>query len=821
MAERRSQQKDRAVPQLSCALCRDRKLKCDKLDPCTNCTSSGVVCVPVYRPRLPRGRHARRARNNASPTAATGPPITPPCRHTSTGEHGTKELFAPGKGSDRGDRGVLGFRIDRLESLVQRGNCCNSNVDLENDGLRKLLLRRSIEDSDDAQLAATSLPSPTSWKPELSVGSDHDDGLCVQEASGLWANFIHRDRGIERAELPLFDEGTNQEIEMDEQRQDEHAKKAMFCLSLLGLNNPRITSATMFARDKEAIGNMCRVYLQNVDPIIKVLHRPSLRRWMLEGDRYLGYPEEHTSVMALESAVCYAAANTLTDSQCKAMFRMSKASIVSMHRKFCENAIERAGLLTTRDRIVLQAFVLYLIGRRSEEKGAAVWTLVALAVRLTMAMGLNREPNELAQSTESFFHRQMRLRLWLTICLLDLQASFAQSTKPLISHVDAEAAMSEVRHINDDDFEPYTMNEVTDREELTDTTFALVTYRAQVAGRLLNFAGSEPGIGTTSSCSTFCSAAFPSQEQRRHYVSQFQQQSLALVHFCDPESSPYAWFTWHSTQCLVSAMRLSELLPFQYTSSSQSLTTPPSPQPRADTDLLRRTLQNLEKTQLIYTDPRGEGFRWYITIPWLALSTAITECTSCADTALVRRAWPVIEASYLQYESFFIENNSETSRPPLALMMDQTREKLSPILQGTNLSRYIPCGNRARDAAAKLLTQVRSRKISQSSSATPIDPVLNADEVLMSGSTFGSEASHTMSTQFFSQHNWDPTSVSLEYTSGMNGCMATPNLYHTISSSEVFEPSWLTGDVMGVYSNIDEEDEASMPTNEGENRDVL
>lgn len=438
-----------------------------------------------------------------------------------------------------------------------------------------------------------------------------------------------------------------------------------------------------------------------------------------------------------------------------------------------------------------------------------------------MAMGLNREPNELAQSTESFFHRQMRLRLWLTICLLDLQASFAQSTKPLISHVDAEAAMSEVRHINDDDFEPYTMNEVTDREELTDTTFALVTYRAQVAGRLLNFAGSEPGIGTTSSCSTFCSAAFPSQEQRRHYVSQFQQQSLALVHFCDPESSPYAWFTWHSTQCLVSAMRLSELLPFQYTSSSQSLTTPPSPQPRADTDLLRRTLQNLEKTQLIYTDPRGEGFRWYITIPWLALSTAITECTSCVDTALVRKAWPVIEASYLQYESFFIENNSETSRPPLALMMHQTREKLSPILQGTNLSRYIPCGNRARDAAAKSLTQVRSRKISQSSSATPIDPVLNADEVLMNSSTFGSEASHTMSTQFFSQHNWDPTSVSLEYTSGMDGCMATPNLYHTISSSEVFEPSWLTGDVMGVYSNIDEEDDASMPTNEGENRDVL
>ncbi|KHN97631.1 uncharacterized protein MAM_04646 [Metarhizium album ARSEF 1941] len=244
--------------------------------------------------------------------------------------------------------------------------------------------------------------------------------------------------------------------------------------------------------------------------------------------------------MALEAAVCYAAAISSTDIQCKALFGMSKASMVLTHRKICENAIERAGLLTTRDRIVLQAFVLYLIGRRSEEKGTAVWTLVALAVRLTMAMGLNREPDGLAQSAETFFDQQMRLRLWLTICLLDLQASFAQSTKPLISYMDAEAAVCKVRHINDDDFESSTINEVPDREELTDTTFALVTYRAQVAGRLLNFAGSEPGVGSTASRSPPSSDAFPSREQRRHCVSQFQQQSLALVHFCDPESSPAA-----------------------------------------------------------------------------------------------------------------------------------------------------------------------------------------------------------------------------------------------------------------------------------------
>jgi hypothetical protein len=58
-------------PQLSCELCRDRKVKCDKLDPCSNCESAGVTCVPIYRHRLPRGRHAHPARTRSSPTLAS------------------------------------------------------------------------------------------------------------------------------------------------------------------------------------------------------------------------------------------------------------------------------------------------------------------------------------------------------------------------------------------------------------------------------------------------------------------------------------------------------------------------------------------------------------------------------------------------------------------------------------------------------------------------------------------------------------------------------------------------------------------------------
>ena len=52
-------QQQSMLPQLSCELCHARKVKCDKLKPCTNCKSAGVACQPIHRKRLSRGRHVR------------------------------------------------------------------------------------------------------------------------------------------------------------------------------------------------------------------------------------------------------------------------------------------------------------------------------------------------------------------------------------------------------------------------------------------------------------------------------------------------------------------------------------------------------------------------------------------------------------------------------------------------------------------------------------------------------------------------------------------------------------------------------------------
>lgn len=149
------------------------------------------------------------------------------------------------------------------------------------------------------------------------------------------------------------------------------APSAKGCMRVLGLCSSNSRSSipqdiplgpVAIFRDKAAAGELCRVYLRQVDPIIKILHRPTLSRWMLQGEEYLAHLDSYASAEALSSAVCYSAACSITENQCSTLFHTSKAILVADCRSACEAALEKSCLLSTKDITVLQAFVLYLVG---------------------------------------------------------------------------------------------------------------------------------------------------------------------------------------------------------------------------------------------------------------------------------------------------------------------------------------------------------------------------------------------------------------------------------------------------------------------------
>ncbi|KAI1387312.1 uncharacterized protein F4822DRAFT_406119 [Hypoxylon trugodes] len=594
--DHRSTELTAGVPQLNCELCRRRKIKCDKSSPCSNCVKSGVQCVPIYRKRLPRGRY-----------------VTP--RMPAVSNDGADELRD---------------RIRRLEALISDMN--------------------DLRDTP----ASTSLTPPRPGpKIRISHESTTDIGEGKQVGRQFWAHIAEEIEGLRDIV------GNSSDDEESIGSTPRSASGAGLRILGIGSSGPAAIQATesLFS-NHTTTAQLCEVFLRQVDPVFKLLHRPSLSRFMLNGQRYLTYEPDHICSRCVRSVVCYSALASMTENQCQNMFGICKSAAIVEYRAACEAALEQSELLTTNDITVLQAFMLYLVARRTEDPSRAVWTMVALTVRIARALSLHIDNH-----TESFFNQQMRRRLWHTICVLDLQSSFEQASEPLIG----PNAISSILplNINDSEFDVDTSEELQNRAGLTDMTYALVTYYAQRSGRLLNFYDRE-GKGFN-------------WAEREDQVYRFEQSVLNLLKFCDPETSDYAWFAFHGAQSRVASMRLSALRPLRRVGSK--------PTRRAQlTNLLNVALEVLEKVNLIRTDPRGEGFRWYIVVQWHALAIAITECFVCAEVGILRAAWPVIEECYEDYKALIEDNRQGMLKKPLEKLMGQARKRIIPLLTGQNLS---------------------------------------------------------------------------------------------------------------------------------------
>lgn len=295
----------------------------------------------------------------------------------------------------------------------------------------------------------------------------------------------------------------------------------------------------------------------------------------------------------------------------------------------------------------------------------------------------------------------MKYRLWCTICVLDLQTSLDWATEP---QIDLEAEhYSLPRNINDADFDmSFQGADIPDRDELTDITFSLVTYKAQLSGRLLDFKGTT--VSTTSNSSSPGHAATTVWERRLGEARRFEDQTRRLLAACDPESSAYAWFTFHETNSIISSMRLSALRPLHHRAGLLRAPPPPPRAQGANDRALAAALGVLGKSQLVRSDPRGEGFRWSVRTQWHALSVAVAECLVCADEQLLASAWPVVEAAY---ESACAVQQQHQHQPhgvgaaaaaaadhcrrvgapgqPLQVLMLKTRARVKRLLRGASV----------------------------------------------------------------------------------------------------------------------------------------
>ena len=102
-------------------------------------------------------------------------------------------------------------------------------------------------------------------------------------------------------------------------------------------------------------------FMRNVEPAVKTLHGPSLRRYLIEEIGGLDFSPGPKGWDALRFAVYYTTSTSLTPDECLHRLGEEKAELLSRFRSCTELALARADIVNTEDMSTLQALVLYLV----------------------------------------------------------------------------------------------------------------------------------------------------------------------------------------------------------------------------------------------------------------------------------------------------------------------------------------------------------------------------------------------------------------------------------------------------------------------------
>lgn len=113
--------------------------------------------------------------------------------------------------------------------------------------------------------------------------------------------------------------------------------------------------------DHVQIFKLWQVYLDNVDPLLKVTHTPTMQVRLINATGNLGNIDP--KLEALMFGIYCVAIMSLTNMECLDMFASERDGLLQRYRFGCQQALLKCGFLRSDDRDCLTALFLYLVRR--------------------------------------------------------------------------------------------------------------------------------------------------------------------------------------------------------------------------------------------------------------------------------------------------------------------------------------------------------------------------------------------------------------------------------------------------------------------------
>jgi hypothetical protein len=129
-------------------------------------------------------------------------------------------------------------------------------------------------------------------------------------------------------------------------------------LSLAFHSTPSTESLSSFHPSTGQIFQLWEKFLNNVDPLVKIIHVPTVQRQLLQSS--VDLQNVSKAFEALMFSIYASTVTSLNNEECLELTGVPKSQLLERYHKITQQALARAGLLGTLDVVVVQAAVLFL-----------------------------------------------------------------------------------------------------------------------------------------------------------------------------------------------------------------------------------------------------------------------------------------------------------------------------------------------------------------------------------------------------------------------------------------------------------------------------
>ncbi|KAL4745238.1 fungal-specific transcription factor domain-containing protein [Aspergillus terricola var. indicus] len=390
-----------------------------------------------------------------------------------------------------------------------------------------------------------------------------------------------------------------------------------------------------------------QVYIQRVDPLLKITHLPTLQAQIVSvGVRPTAIPKP---LEALMFAIYLIAVHSMADNEVHNMFQETKPRLLARYHHATQQALINAAFMRATELSVLQAYLLYLFSISRSVDPRTLFCLVGIATRIGTRLGLHRDCARFGMSP---FETELRRRLWWQIVIFDKRLA-EMTGSPITALTSSPNDCCLPLNVNDPNLHPSARDPPIPAAGASEMLFSLTRIELAVAATTTTIDGRESGrfrpspsaaVTHQSSVSPFPQSSEGDESRNRDRSAHRSPEDLEAycAHFdavylqhCDP-TIPIQHFTLLMARGALCKQRIFSFMCRRVPSSTLSL--------QERDSLFLAAIQMVEYDTLIYATDSLRGFRWYadLHVPMLGSIFLANELRLRPRGDLCDRAWKAI-----------------------------------------------------------------------------------------------------------------------------------------------------------------------------------